>query len=53
MKPKWRGNSMKLADVRKLEEIFAEYKGELGWVIPKWLVVLKLDLIARDMEYEV
>lgn len=42
---------MTLEQAHSLEEIFAEYKGsELGWVIPKWLVELKMNIIIRNME---
>ena len=43
---------MTLAQVHELEPLFAEFKGELGWVLPKWLVVLKLDIIERDIRNE-
>jgi hypothetical protein len=45
----WLG-SMTIEQARELEPIFAEFKGELGWVIPKWLVQLKLDIIIRDLD---
>ena len=45
----WLG-SMTLEQARNLEPIFAEFKAELGWVIPKWLVQLKMDIIIRDLE---
>lgn len=36
------------SQVLDLEEIFAEYKGNDGWVIPDWLVQLKEQVTLRD-----
>ena len=47
----WLG-SMTLDQYHSLEPIFAEFKGELGWVIPNWLVQLKMNIIIRDLESE-
>jgi hypothetical protein len=43
---------MTLEQARDLEPIFAEFKGELGWVIPNWLLQLKMNIIIRDLEGE-
>lgn len=45
----WLG-SMTLDQARSLEPIFAEFKGELGWILPDWLISLKLAIIIRDLE---
>ena len=47
----WLG-SMTMEQARSLEPIFAEFKGELGWVLPDWLVQLKMNIIIRDLEGE-
>lgn len=47
----WLG-SMTLEQAQSLEHIFAEFKGELGWVLPEWLVQLKLAIIIRDIEVD-
>jgi len=43
-------NSININQVHDLEEIFAEFKGDLGWVIPEWLLRLKMAVIIRDLE---
>ena len=41
-----------MEQAQSLEHIFAEFKGELGWVLPNWLVQLKMNIIIRDLEGE-
>jgi hypothetical protein len=43
----WLGNITEI-QVKELEGIFAEYKGDDGWVIPAWLVYLKEQVTERD-----
>ena len=40
--------TMTLDQWEDLVEIFAEFKGEAGWVIPLWLVELRETLLERD-----
>ena len=43
-------DSMTLVQVRSLEPVFSTFEGELGWVIPKWLLLLKIDIMIRDQQ---
>jgi hypothetical protein len=40
-------SSIKMSDVELLEEVFA-YMTDIGWIIPDWLVTLRMQVEQRD-----
>lgn len=42
----WKG-SMTLEQANSLEPVFAKLTVE-GWILPDWLITLKLNIIMRD-----
>ena len=40
--------SITIIQVKTLESIFAEFKGDSGWVLPEWLIFLKRQVVLRD-----